>query len=382
MGRAAQHPGRSRLSARRAAVFALALALAPSLHAPALAQSIEVDPAQGPPGTSVSVEGFGFQPGESVELRFAGQTLGSGVADDEGFVGVSGTIPEGVPAGSHPMDLVGSGGTQASTDFEVVAEVQESPAPDETAQEDPGGEGEQEEPTEATGGEGGARQRSGGDGAREASAQDGSLSLIDVLLGVLLVLLLTALLLPSASGPTILPLITVAIIELLRRWWNRSRGDEGPTEVGPCHSYDRVRVDAGQRVVVTGTERKQGLLGGCTWHLKLEVRASYFNHLYKCTLMHGHREPHAYEANPSVRDPSTPGQTYELVTRRWEEQHEDPNCDKGEELVCDEALKKYAHVNRVAVTTGGGSGNLLEAPCRVCGEPRGNKRPCPHCGMD
>lgn len=26
--------------------------------------------------------------------------------------------------------------------------------------------------------------------------------------------------------------------------------------------------------------------------------------------------------------------------------------------------------------------NLLDAPCKVCGEPRGNVSPCPHCGMD
>lgn len=26
--------------------------------------------------------------------------------------------------------------------------------------------------------------------------------------------------------------------------------------------------------------------------------------------------------------------------------------------------------------------NLLQAPCKVCGEPRGNATPCPHCGMD
>lgn len=30
----------------------------------------------------------------------------------------------------------------------------------------------------------------------------------------------------------------------------------------------------------------------------------------------------------------------------------------------------------------GGTTNLLESPCSICGEPRGNKTPCPHCGME
>ncbi len=31
-------------------------------------------------------------------------------------------------------------------------------------------------------------------------------------------------------------------------------------------------------------------------------------------------------------------------------------------------------------TEGAEKGN--EAPCAICGEPRGDATPCPHCGMD
>jgi hypothetical protein len=31
---------------------------------------------------------------------------------------------------------------------------------------------------------------------------------------------------------------------------------------------------------------------------------------------------------------------------------------------------------------GGGGTQVRKAPCKVCGEPRGNANPCPHCGMD
>ncbi|HVM55699.1 MAG TPA: hypothetical protein VM262_21120 [Acidimicrobiales bacterium] len=31
---------------------------------------------------------------------------------------------------------------------------------------------------------------------------------------------------------------------------------------------------------------------------------------------------------------------------------------------------------------GGGGKKPSDAPCVVCGEPRGAARPCPHCGMD
>lgn len=30
----------------------------------------------------------------------------------------------------------------------------------------------------------------------------------------------------------------------------------------------------------------------------------------------------------------------------------------------------------------GAGGSAAKSPCRVCGEPRGAARPCPHCGMD
>jgi hypothetical protein len=48
-------------------------------------------------------------------------------------------------------------------------------------------------------------------------------------------------------------------------------------------------------------------------------------------------------------------------------------------------------VTNTNTNTGGGTqtGNqtqttnlLADAPCKVCGEPRGNVSPCPHCGMD
>ena len=36
----------------------------------------------------------------------------------------------------------------------------------------------------------------------------------------------------------------------------------------------------------------------------------------------------------------------------------------------------------VTQDSGGPTPGINEAPCRICGEPRGNISPCPHCGME
>lgn len=55
---------------------------------------------------------------------------------------------------------------------------------------------------------------------------------------------------------------------------------------------------------------------------------------------------------------------------------------QSNELAILEALateKGNASTSQVSEAAGGGP---EKAPCPVCGEPRGDETPCPHCGMD
>lgn len=115
--------------------------------------TVTVDPPAQEPGGQVTLSGSGWQPGESITVSFGGSTIATATADDFGNWQATGTIPEGMPAGEHPMDFIGSGGSQAETMYEVLeAAPGEEPGEEEPAGEEPAGE-EPATPTEREDGE-------------------------------------------------------------------------------------------------------------------------------------------------------------------------------------------------------------------------------------
>lgn len=44
-------------------------------------------------------------------------------------------------------------------------------------------------------------------------------------------------------------------------------------------------------------------------------------------------------------------------------------------------MGEKGNIDETSQQDGGGT-QTRPAPCRVCGEPRGDATPCPHCGME
>lgn len=156
--------GRVRPSAY-AILIALVLGFVVATAPTAWAQTVEINPPSQEPGGSVTFFGSGWAPGETVTVQFGGSTIATATADDAGNWEASGTIPEGMPAGQHPMDFNGDQGSTFGADYEVTAppepdEPEEPQEPEETATE-----GEAEEPDEGAGGKKDKTPRAEPDGA-------------------------------------------------------------------------------------------------------------------------------------------------------------------------------------------------------------------------
>jgi hypothetical protein len=70
----------------------------------------------------VTVTGSGFAAGETVTVTLPSRTqgqLGSAVAGADGGVGITFTVPCGLPAGDQQVLLTGGSGEAASTDFSL-----------------------------------------------------------------------------------------------------------------------------------------------------------------------------------------------------------------------------------------------------------------------
>jgi hypothetical protein len=81
--------------------------------------SLSLSSQDGPPGTSVTATGTGFQPGETVQVFFNGAQVGTPLADTTGTFRTTFTIPS-LPNGSYQADAKGqSSGDTASAPFTV-----------------------------------------------------------------------------------------------------------------------------------------------------------------------------------------------------------------------------------------------------------------------
>ena len=119
-------------AALAALVVVGALGLAVSTVA-AQTPTVQVSPTTAEAGQPITVSGFGFASGEAVDVALAGVLIAAGVADDNGMLEVTGAVPEGLPAGMHPLTLSGSAGAMAELVFEVLAAPEETPTPEPTA---------------------------------------------------------------------------------------------------------------------------------------------------------------------------------------------------------------------------------------------------------
>jgi len=88
------------------AAFLLALAVLPPATALAAA-SLGLSPTAAPPGSSVTVGGTGFGPGETVRIAFDGSALRSVVSDGSGAFGTSVVIPSTATPGPHAVTATG-----------------------------------------------------------------------------------------------------------------------------------------------------------------------------------------------------------------------------------------------------------------------------------
>jgi hypothetical protein len=81
--------------------------------------SVALSSQQGPPGTSVTATGTGFQPGETVNVTFNNVAVGNPVADPSGTFRVTFNIPQ-IAAGNYQVDARGqTSGDTASATFMV-----------------------------------------------------------------------------------------------------------------------------------------------------------------------------------------------------------------------------------------------------------------------
>jgi hypothetical protein len=81
--------------------------------------SLSLSSQEGPPGTSVTATGSGFQPGETVQVFFNGAQVATPVADTTGLFRATFTIPS-LPNGNYQADAKGqSSGDTASAPFTV-----------------------------------------------------------------------------------------------------------------------------------------------------------------------------------------------------------------------------------------------------------------------
>ena len=81
--------------------------------------SLSLSSQDGPPGTSVTATGTGFQPGETVQVFFNGASVGTPVADTTGSFRTTFTIPQ-LANGNYQVDAKGqASGTTASAPFTV-----------------------------------------------------------------------------------------------------------------------------------------------------------------------------------------------------------------------------------------------------------------------
>ncbi|MBI4186058.1 MAG: IPT/TIG domain-containing protein [Chloroflexi bacterium] len=103
-----------------ALAFALMAVTIPAL--PALAATLTLSPTSGPPGTTVTVTGDGFTPGNTIGIDFRGRTMVYVTGSPIGRISTSFVVPADAPGGNQPVVAVdwNSFTQEAATTFIVI----------------------------------------------------------------------------------------------------------------------------------------------------------------------------------------------------------------------------------------------------------------------
>lgn len=88
--------------------------------------SLKLSPTSGRVGANVTATVSGHHAGETVDIRWDGITVASGVADSLGKTAIAFTVPES-PAGARNVESVGSGGSLASVTYTVIPSLTLTP---------------------------------------------------------------------------------------------------------------------------------------------------------------------------------------------------------------------------------------------------------------
>jgi hypothetical protein len=80
--------------------------------------TVTANPSSAPAGSTVTLSGSGWLPGEVIEIFFGGD-LQFVTADGSGDFSISWTVP-GIPVESHPLDFTGDMGSMFNMSFEVT----------------------------------------------------------------------------------------------------------------------------------------------------------------------------------------------------------------------------------------------------------------------
>ena len=84
--------------------------------------TLTFNPTQAAPGTSLTVTGAGFQPGETVTLSFNGPTVGTATADTNGKVTWTFTVPSNLGPGQYGVTATGgSSGQVVNASYTLIA---------------------------------------------------------------------------------------------------------------------------------------------------------------------------------------------------------------------------------------------------------------------
>jgi len=91
---------------------------APSSNLP---PRVGVLPGTAAAGEQITIVGDRFQAGEDISVEFGGGTIATATADALGRFRTIGRVPADMPAGAHPIEVIGDGGSSLEGNFMVTA---------------------------------------------------------------------------------------------------------------------------------------------------------------------------------------------------------------------------------------------------------------------
>jgi hypothetical protein len=109
-------------------IFSFLLCAASSFLLTIQTAKISLNPSSGPPGTYVALNGSGFTPDQTGDIRWDGYSIGSVDIYGDGSAKAGFNVPKDAPGGNHTVSLI-TKGEEAYADFWVEVTPAETPTP-------------------------------------------------------------------------------------------------------------------------------------------------------------------------------------------------------------------------------------------------------------